>query len=156
MLLDLVTDWQRVSQAIVATGGLRVGGAASVAVRAEKIGAGGLSVGGSAAIHTAAKITGTGGLKVAGAAITRSTAVTVSAAGGGGGIPRGWVRYKPGQVVGLVAHAALGIASAHVGPSAAVRGLTARTALGRSQVEIGRDLIADDDELLLILLGIAS
>src|SRR5438309_1332656 len=52
MLLDLLSDWQRITTAIAASGGARVGGAAAVTVRQQKIATGGLRVGGSAAISS--------------------------------------------------------------------------------------------------------
>src|SRR5216684_6716116 len=52
MLLDLATNFQRVTTAIVASGGARVGGAAAITVRERQIATGGLRVSGSAVITT--------------------------------------------------------------------------------------------------------
>jgi hypothetical protein len=132
MLLDLVTDWQRIAATIVASGGARVGGSAAVTVREKQIATGGLRVSGSAVITTHVQ------------------QPVVAAAGGGFG-----QRMRPKHTwtfpTSLTASATIESVHVTAHSNAVVTARLEAIASINPETQLDRDIFEDDEEILLLL-----
>jgi hypothetical protein len=133
MLLDLLSDWQRIAATIVASGGARVGGSAVVTVREKQIATGGMRVSGSAVI---------------------TTHVQQQVVASGGGFGR---RMKPRHVWAFPTPFTIDAELRSVAVTAHAKAVvTARLEAIASinpETQLDREIEADDEEILLLLVA---